>query len=84
MIWFDVVAVLLFVLRGIVLGPTLPQLFDTQNDSSASLAEAEGREKRVSVASEDGDSLLLSKSSLARFGSLQLHIHVVPDLKSNP
>jgi hypothetical protein len=71
MIWFDIAATLLLTLRMVFFGPTLPHLLGPENDSS-SLVGNEG---------EEDEFLQLSEIGLRNTGVLQLHIHVMPDLK---
>jgi hypothetical protein len=81
MIWFDIAVILLLTLRMVLFGPMLPRLLDPENDSS-SLAGNKGEEESLLDADGDeGESLQLSEIGTATPGVLQLHIHVMPDLK---
>lgn len=81
MIWFDIAVTLLLTLRMVFFGPTLPQLLGPENDS-ASLVGNEGEEESLLAADGEEDEFLqLSEIGLRNTGVLQLHIHVMPDLK---
>jgi hypothetical protein len=81
MIWFDIAVTLLLTLRMVLFGPMLPRLLDPENDLS-SLAGNKGEEESLLDADGDeGESLQLSEIGTATLGVLQLHIHVMPDLK---
>ncbi|NYF54154.1 hypothetical protein HDF12_004576 [Edaphobacter lichenicola] len=79
MIWFDVAVTLLLTLRMVLFGPTLPRLLDPENDSS-SLVGNKGGGEPLGCRGEKDESLL-SEIGLPIMGVLQLHIHVMPDLK---
>ena len=82
MIWFDIVAILLSTLRMVLFRPKLPRLLSSENNSS-SLGGNNGEEESLFVAEEKKDkSLQPSEMGLATLAVLQLHIYVMPDLKS--
>jgi hypothetical protein len=81
MIWFDFAVTLLLTLRMVLFGPTLPRLLDPENDSSSLVGNKGEEESLLDAEGKEDESLQLSEIDSATPGVLQLHIHVMPDLK---
>ena len=80
MIWCDIAAMLLLTLRMVLFGPTQPRILDGENDSSLFVGE-NGQEENLSVTDEEANLFNLAALPSLILGVLQLHIHVMPDLK---
>jgi hypothetical protein len=82
MIWFDIAVTLLLTLRMVLFGLKMPHLLRPENDLT-SLVGNRGEEESLLVAEGEMDqSLQRSESGLHNTGVMQLHIHVMPDLKA--